>query len=823
MNSWMERTRRRLLETGSPVLLVADNEWGVKRVVASLRDPDQPLIHLDLDGADCSDSVSLGNAVSESVRRGLGAALFGLGLDVDYALRTLESFLPAIAPVTVALTNAEACTSLAERFLSFVAPPNRIIVHTCHPVEILLEGSTATVLDASWLGVTEEEALELFGGERDEDEIRQGVIAVEGALVALERQLGLRPDAVPLQNDGSFQGGATADAGATGVVDALIARRRWVEAFEFAVDYAPTRIDEVLDDAGNAYFEEGEFDRFWRYLSDVPRWMLRQEQGMYWLFNAALAVNKWRPMLPTVDHYLEHHEAPDLRALRAMAEVTEDSLRSASRAYAAKHSPDTARALAFVETFRGDRQAAMRLYRTAIELAERHARPRQLVAAAAGMAQTQLFEGNYELADHWGSWALQQYQHHGLREELLRLMVISTAAYPKLLNGSLKSARQFLETVHIGREMLGIPSLEAMVSTLGDLAVVEGRYEDAIVYYKMNVDASTSGTHAHLANDLVHGYLIAGDREAALSVAKRAGELAAMAQGHQLHVAQLSLGSVLVHTDWREGEAYLREALAGLARQPLGPFNAQAALHLARSLLRRGALPEARAVLEKNSQYLRELGDSGWRLLGGTGPEIAQLKALFRNDEPTWRMQFLGKRSLQGRDGEVQLSLRLAELIAVLASNAEGIRGEQLALALYGDRANPSTLKATVSRARRIVPIESLPYRITEPYVADFVKVMELLQEGKIQAALELYRGPLLPESEAPLIVELREHLEESLRQAVLASGDADAMIDLANQQGDDLELWEETRRFLAPNDPRRPLANARIRRIRRRWEDDGL
>jgi hypothetical protein len=66
--------------------------------------------------------------------------------------------------------------------------------------------------------------------------------------------------------------------------------------------------------------------------------------------------------------------------------------------------------------------------------------------------------------------------------------------------------------------------------------------------------------------------------------------------------------------------------------------------------------------------------------------------------------------------------------------------------------------------------------------------------------------------------VELREHLEESLRQAVLASGDADAMIDLANQQGDDLELWEETRRHLPPNDPRRPLANARIRRIRKRW-----
>ncbi len=250
----------------------------------------------------------------------------------------------------------------------------------------------------------------------------------------------------------------------------------------------------------------------------------------------------------------------------------------------------------------------------------------------------------------------------------------------------------------------------------------------------------------------------------------------------------------------------------------MGPFNAQASLHLAASLIRRGNQTEAKAVLEENGQFIRELGESGWRLLGGDGPEITELKALFRDDEPLLKINLLGKRTVRGRDGEANLSLRFAELIAVLAANPEGTRGEQLAVALYGDRANPSTLKATISRARKLVPIDPLPYRIAEGYEADFVKVMALLQEGKVQAALELYRGPLLPESEAPAVVELREHLEESLRQAVLASGDADAMIDLANQQGDDLELWEETRRHLPPNDPRRPLANARIRRIRKRW-----
>ncbi|MEJ2292950.1 MAG: hypothetical protein P8Y05_14720 [Deinococcales bacterium] len=378
-----------------------------------------------------------------------------------------------------------------------------------------------------------------------------------------------------------------------------------------------------------------------------------------------------------------------------------------------------------------------------------------------------------------------------------------------------------LDTVRIREEMLGIPSLEGIVSTLGDLAVVEGRYADAVKLYKMNVDASPRGIYAHLANDLVQGYLLLGDVGAAVSVAEKSSELAATGGGYQQHVAELSLGCALVQLDFETGEAHLRRALEGFSKQPLGPFIAQGALHLARSLFRRGQQLEARAIMEESSRFIRELGDSGWRLLGGDGPEIAQLKALFRDDEPRLKVSLLGKRTVRGRDGEVSLTLRFAELIAVLAANSEGIRGEQLAVALYGDRANPSTLKATISRARKLVPIDPLPYRIAEGYEADFVKVLELLQEGRVQAALELYRGPLLPESEAPAVVELREHLEESLRQAVLASGDPDAMIDLANQQGDDLELWEETRRHLPPNDPRRPLANARIRRIRKRWRNE--
>ena len=237
-----------------------------------------------------------------------------------------------------------------------------------------------------------------------------------------------------------------------------------------------------------------------------------------------------------------------------------------------------------------------------------------------------MFSGEYERAGHWGAWALQQYQTHGLREELLRLLSVSVASYPRILAGAVQAANQVLETVRLTDSTLGIPSMEGIRSTLGDLAIVEGRYDEALEFYGMNVKASPAGMYPTIASDLVFTYLLIGDKKAAIEVATQASELADLAPGFQRDVARLNLGAALVHSDWQTGEEHLRAALEGMQERPLGPFNARAALHLARSLVRRERPDEARALMERNARYLKELGDSGWLLLGGDGPEVAAVE-----------------------------------------------------------------------------------------------------------------------------------------------------------------------------------------------------
>ncbi len=490
----------------------------------------------------------------------------------------------------------------------------------------------------------------------------------------------------------------------------------------------------------------------------------------------------------------------------------------AREAYAALPNATTSSGLAFILLLEGRVAEAVTMYHIAMDFGERQSVPRIVVSSAMNLALASISKGDYGAAKYWSGWSLRRFHALGLREELLRIALVNMDAFASLLIGSVQSAKQSLLGVTIDESVLGIPTLEGIISTLGDLELVEGNPERAIDFYSLNRASESRGSVALAANDIVRALVAAGEDERAVFVAEEAMAMAVGLPDYHVSIARLALGCA--HSAGRSplAEPLLRESIARFKKRPFSTHFAQASIHLARLYLEWSRPHDAQVVLSAARPVLLQLGDSGWRLLAGSEGQIAQLKAWVVGSRLPVHIKVLNARVVTTTNQTVHLSPRFAELLTILAAHPEGIRGEALALALYGERANQSTLKATVSRARKIVPIDSGPYRIAEPFRADFAEVLVLLQNGRVQAALELYRGPLLPESRAPMVVELRGYIEESLRQAVLASDDPDALIDFANQQGEDLQLWEEALRQLPPNDPRRPLVNARIRRIRKGW-----
>ena len=185
------------------------------------------------------------------------------------------------------------------------------------------------------------------------------------------------------------------------------------------------------------------------------------------------------------------------------------------------------------------------------------------------------------------------------------------------------------------------------------------------------------------------------------------------------------------------------------------------------------------------------------------------------------RLELLRTRPRAWVDGrEVELSPRHAELLAVLALRPAGLTAEQLALELYGEAGRPVSIRAELSRLRRLLGDRLLarPYRLPDPAATDLAEVEALVAAGDLDAAVARHAEPLLAPSEVPVVAEAREALEGRLRRAVLDRDDPALLARwCATASGrEDQPATERLLARLAPEDPRRAEAEARLRRLHR-------
>ncbi|MEV5082492.1 GAF domain-containing protein [Streptomyces sp. NPDC093064] len=159
----------------------------------------------------------------------------------------------------------------------------------------------------------------------------------------------------------------------------------------------------------------------------------------------------------------------------------------------------------------------------------------------------------------------------------------------------------------------------------------------------------------------------------------------------------------------------------------------------------------------------------------------------------------------------VRLSRRHSEILVLLARHPEGLTGDELLCALYEDGSvTPVTLRAELARLRRVLGpglLSSRPYRLAVPVGSDVAVVQHRLETGAVAAAAAAYSGPLLPGSQAPAVVRLRQRLADGMRSALIARRDPDLLADWAHAPWgeDDLDVWRALVAVL-------PTATARAR-----------
>ncbi|MCE7008770.1 GAF domain-containing protein [Kibdelosporangium philippinense] len=179
-------------------------------------------------------------------------------------------------------------------------------------------------------------------------------------------------------------------------------------------------------------------------------------------------------------------------------------------------------------------------------------------------------------------------------------------------------------------------------------------------------------------------------------------------------------------------------------------------------------------------------------------------------------MPFLGAEEtrvlLDGR--EIPLTLRHAEILTLLALHSRGMTAEQLALVLYGETGNPVTARAEIHRLRTQLgasAISTKPYRLEAEVDADFLNVRTPLRERRVRDAVALWRGPLLPRSNAPGVQAEREQTLTQLRRLVLERRDLDALHSFVRATPDQAAL-EALAFSLPPADPRQAWVQSQLR-----------
>jgi tetratricopeptide (TPR) repeat protein len=819
---WLETRLKIVKKAAEVVIFEADDIWGVPYIIASLDTEEIPLIWLQFTPDHLRDPVAQGNVLADAVKKALGSPLFGYGLPFHFGLSVLSRHLELLGPFTLAVSGGEyGLEVIGELLGGDFSGCRRVVAFSKIPSDFALPTSCSP-FGPQDLKMTLDEAVWMADSTLPQEEIRRVWQESGGAYENVKRQyragLELPSHYEPTPRGGTSLPSQTFEIPPAVLFHALTKRKQWVEAFEIAVEHRIEGVKDLIEPIGIAYFERGLFQRFWELLCHLPTSLRQNEAVLFWMYSAAIAVNQHRTLTAEVRAYLDHQDAPELRALYASATPNESSISLARQAVAVKETPVTLRLYGFLlSVFEGSEDATKVLLK-ALNLSEMNGLDHEVVTIGNLLSSHLCRIGRFRAAAHWAEWTLEQFYQRGSKEELRRLETIGNLAFSRLLIGRLAGLEDIVQDFVLTPSLYGIPSMEGIISTMGDYMLVTGKQSEALRFYQINFKHLPLQQAPYAALDLIRGMVYLKQYDAALEIAERMLSLLPATVEPLKAYGYLAYGIAKTYRQPTEAKPYFLRALELSKKIHNAVTLTQANLHLARLYLLEDRFEEARRSLVDGEPGIGELGETGWRLLGGPNDDFRDVRMLWNGTSVPMQLVFLGDQQVRIDFESQEFRLRLCELLAILALHPEGLDGEELALHLYGDGANLSTVKATISKLRGQVTIDSRPYRLAVPFEADFIEAERHLGRGNVREALELYRGPLLPKSQAPLIVEYRERLEENLRQAALYSGDAKVLIQLAQRLEDDLVLWEATKKTLSLHDPLYPLVSARITQLRKAW-----
>ena len=158
--------------------------------------------------------------------------------------------------------------------------------------------------------------------------------------------------------------------------------------------------------------------------------------------------------------------------------------------------------------------------------------------------------------------------------------------------------------------------------------------------------------------------------------------------------------------------------------------------------------------------------------------------------------------------------------MATLALHRDGLSADELTDKVYPEGTSLTSIRAEMVRLRKLlhasaptlVP-ESRPYRLPRAVVVDAEQVHNYLNRGAHRLALNMYRGEVMPRSQAPEIEGIRSRLSLQLREAILSDASPDVLLAYLQlpEAANDVDAWLTALRLLPPRSPKRAAVVAHV------------
>ena len=820
---WLARQLDAVLGTDRPVLVLGGEAHGAPYVLDALRSR-RRTAWWALPRAFAGDDVAQGNGLAEALNGVLEAPLFSQALPYRAHLQALRHHAADLQPlwlvVTSELVDAPLLSDLAGLTEAGFGVAIDLRGHDATPAAAWAAGCLC--LDREAMRLSLAEAAEVAPGGLGREHVAELWRTTGGRFTDLMRAahaaVGLPPLHVPAPAGPLLLADLAEGVPTALAVRALAREGDWIDALELAVLAAPELVDDLLRSAGPAFHERGLTRRLHLLLSALPPACARQERVLEWRLVAAADVGELPSVLPDVDAHLAAHRAPELRARRAGALPHAEGFALAEQAVRDRRTPLT---LWQYGRLHPDFEVAAALLEESVRLAEDFGSPHAVARNAGTLAAKLVHVGDFARARAWAQFALGVFDQHQLRDGGRRLRLVNDLAFARLLTGDVAGLRRSLADAAAALTGAMPAVADLYRSTWAAVELAGGDAQASLELLRPLVEGAPRARRAVFAQQAVRALLDLDRVDEAVRVAEDAVELAVGMGEHARRVACLARGMADTVRAARAGDDADGPRF-DRARDDL--LSAMTATELAAELRLPAALyyllasgGAAHHVPADLVRILAGLQPLALRLFAGPADLFAPIWDAVGGDGPRLRLRFFGAVACRWDGAAVDLAPRLAEVAFALTLSPEGISRDGLNDFLTPDDQRPFTgggLRGLLTRLRGLLPVSDAPYRWTVPFAADVTEARAMLADGRVREAIALWQGPLLPYSEAPGVREARENLEESLRQAVLLSGDADALYELADRWGDDLALWEAAAEAMPPGEPRLALALARVRRL---------